>query len=165
MRTDVIWQAVREPGIEHVIVETGPESWQADGYGIAVDDGRPVRFAYKLVTGVGGGVVRCDLTVDGTPLAVPLDGTEDVDISFTPLTNTLPIRRYGLAVGARKELEVVYVDVAATTVRRMWQCYTRLDTRTYKYESEGFEAVLAVDDESLVVDYPGLWQRDPIRHP
>ncbi|WP_051367675.1 putative glycolipid-binding domain-containing protein [Hamadaea tsunoensis] len=164
MRTQVVWQALREPGLEHVIVD-GTDGWRADGSGIAVHDGLPVRFAYKLVTGVGGGVEHCDLTVNDTPLAVPLHGTEDLDISFTPLTNTLPIRRYRLAVGERKELDVVYVDVATTTIQRRWQCYTRLDTRTYRYESQGFSAVLAVDDEDLVEDYPGLWRRNPIRHP
>ncbi|HGJ9124583.1 TPA: putative glycolipid-binding domain-containing protein, partial [Pseudomonas aeruginosa] len=44
----------------------------------------------------------------------------------------------------------------------MRQAYTRLDASHYLYENlEGsaFKAVLLVDEQGLVIDYPGLFQR------
>ena len=100
-------------------------------------------------------------TGDGTPLAA-LDGAIDVDLPITPFTNTLPIRRLGLAPGASAEIDVVYVRAPALSVEIDRQRYTCVETlRRYRYEAvDGtFSADLDVDAHGLVITYPGLFRR------
>jgi hypothetical protein len=94
-----------------------------------------------------------------------LEGCVDVDISATPFTNTLPIRRLGLAPGESADVSVAYVDIDEMRAWTEEQRYTRLEQnsgdRLYKYESldGGFTADLPVDADGLVLDYPGLFRR------
>lgn len=90
-----------------------------------------------------------------------LKGAIDVDLVATPFTNTLPIRRLGLRMGETREILVAYVDVPSLIVDRRAQRYTRLADHRYRFRSldDGFERDIAVDDDGLVVDYPGLFRR------
>ena len=94
---------------------------------------------------------------DAGPLP-DLDGCLDVDISSTPCTNTLPIRRLALAIGESRDIDVAYLSVPRLTISRARQRYQRLD-RGYRYRSGRFAADLTVDDADLVIDYPNLWRR------
>lgn len=100
---------------------------------------------------------------DGDGEALPaFDGCLDIDIWPSPFTNTFPIRRLGLADGQRAEIRALYIEAPALEPRSMRQAYTRLDAIHYLYENlEGsaFKAVLLVDEQGLVIDYPGLFQR------
>ena len=89
-------------------------------------------------------------------------GAIDVDLAMTPFTNTLPIRRLGLAVGAAADIIVVYVTFPDLAVSADPQRYTRLAERTYRFESldGGFVRDIEVDEHGLVVTYPGLFRRD-----
>jgi hypothetical protein len=90
-----------------------------------------------------------------------LAGCIDVDLEFSPSTNTLPIRRLDLPVGASAAVRAAWVRFPSLTVEPLDQTYTRLGKRTYRYQSGTFEAELEVDDEGLVIDYPGIWRRVP----
>lgn len=93
-------------------------------------------------------------------LRADLDGCVDVDLGVTPATNTLPIRRLNLAVGESREVVAAWVRFPALDMRPLAQRYTRLDERTYRYESDtGFSAELTVDDMGLVISYPQGWER------
>jgi hypothetical protein len=61
----------------------------------------------------------------GIPLA-GLDGCIDIDISATPFTNTLPIRRLQLERGAAQVLRVAYIPVPALKPGAVEQRYTCL---------------------------------------
>ena len=87
-----------------------------------------------------------------------LRGCSDVDLGCSPSTNTLPIRRLGLRVGASKTIQAAWVRFPELTVHKVAQTYTRLDEATYRYESGSFEAELTVDDEGLVAAY-AAWRR------
>ena len=89
-----------------------------------------------------------------------LDGCIDIDLSCTPFTNSLPIRRLGLEVGATTEMLVARVDHETLGVVRERQRYTRLADRRWRYWDEsGFTAELDVDHDGLVLDYPDLFRR------
>jgi hypothetical protein len=98
--------------------------------------------------------------VNGAP-RVDLDGCTDIDLGCTPFTNTLPIRRLGLAVGESAEIMAAWVDVETLLVVASPQRYTRLDERRWRFEamSSGFVADLEVDEHGLVLDYPDLFRR------
>jgi hypothetical protein len=96
-------------------------------------------------------------TVDGAP-ARALKGCTDIDLGCSPSTNTLPIRRLRLGVGASSTIQAAWVLFPALEVIKAAQTYTRLDEFTYRYDSGDFSAELTVDEDGLVARYAD-WQR------
>ncbi|WP_250473909.1 putative glycolipid-binding domain-containing protein [Caballeronia sp. GAFFF1] len=154
--------------IESVVVGEGEAGAFGMTYRIECDARWQVtRLVAKLA---GGGCIdlrRAQAWTDeqGAPQAA-LNGCIDVDIIATPFTNTLPIRRLRLQPGERREIRVAYVRVPEMTVSAVAQAYTCIDAcvdgkRRYRFEGldTGFTAEIAVDDDGLVTDYPGLFER------
>ena len=96
-------------------------------------------------------------TVDGKPAPL-LRRCTDVDLGCSPSTNTLPIRRLRLGIGASHTIQAAWIRFPELTVVRAAQTYTRLDELTYGYASGDFQAQLTVDDDGLVTTY-AAWQR------
>lgn len=91
-----------------------------------------------------------------------LEGCSDIDIWPTPFTNSFPINRAPLALGERREFLMAWVSAPELSVRAQPQAYTRLADRLYLFENldgSGFRAELPVDDDGIVLDYPGLFRR------
>jgi uncharacterized protein len=97
---------------------------------------------------------------DGTGLP-ELDGCIDPDISMTPFTNTVAIRRLGSKVGEATEIKVAYILVPELSLRAAPQRYTRLADRLWRFDGLDidFTADLTVDEAGFVVQYPGLFRR------
>lgn len=186
MSMDLAWTALQWPGLEHVIVSSEPAGFRADSQVILASAAGPVRLSYLLecdaswqvreltVKVTGAGLDRSlVLSADGAGHWLDaarrprpdLDTCVDIDISCTPLTNTLPIRRLSQAPGAVHDIRVAYISVPELDVRPARQRYTLLerlaggDEAVYRYESDSFRADLRVDGEGFVIDYPGLWAR------
>ncbi|KVA04331.1 hypothetical protein WI41_19635 [Burkholderia latens] len=96
-------------------------------------------------------------TIDGAD-APALAGATDIDLGFSPSTNTLPIRRLGLAVGASAVIHAAWLRFPAFDLVRGEQRYTRTAERVYRYESGTYAADVAIDDAGLVIDYDE-WRR------
>jgi len=96
-------------------------------------------------------------TVDGAG-ARGLRGCTDVDLGCSPSTNTLPIRRLRLAIGASQTIQAAWVRFPELSVIKAAQTYTRLDDLTYRYASGTFAAELTADDDGLVAEY-AEWRR------
>lgn len=90
-----------------------------------------------------------------------LNNCIDIDISITPFTNTLPINRLNLRIGESKDIEVVYFNLPTNNFSPVKQRYTNFGNGSYNYENltSGFSTNLQVDNEGLVLNYPGKWQR------
>jgi hypothetical protein len=88
-------------------------------------------------------------------------GCNEIDISVTPFTNTLPVKRLGLQVGEQRKIKVLYIDILEQEIKPVEQLYTRLGDSTYKFENvaDDFKAEILFDADALVVDYPGLFKR------
>jgi hypothetical protein len=89
-------------------------------------------------------------------------GALDIDLGWSPSTNTLPIRRLGLEIGQTSgEFIAAWVRFPDLTLQPLPQEYVRLADRQYRYSSRSgaFVANLLVDDDDLVLDYEGFWQR------
>lgn len=184
---EVMWAPWQGAGIEHLKITGDDRGLMADGLVVGIDEGgNSYRFRYLAELGPTWGLSRVQfedrrgssprgwgLSVDpdGTwrndqgQALPPFEGCLEVDISLTPFTNTLAIRRLGLAIGESADLDVLYVKAPELEMRRVEQRYTRLGDRTYRYEGlfRDFEAELEVDDLCLVLDYPEtfrrVWQR------
>jgi hypothetical protein len=91
-----------------------------------------------------------------------LDGCVDVDFESSAMTNALPVRRLGLAVGDRVAAPAAYVGIVKPIVDRLDQWYLRIDDHTsgqqYEYEAPAFDlrCRLAYDTSGLVLEYPGI---------
>lgn len=184
MRADAVWAPVRWLGLEHAVLSGPSRAPRLDSLAVLVLDDLPVRVSCRLSCDVGWRVRRLAVKVSGvetTRLTLQSDGQGewvdevrgcpvpelhgciDVDLSSTPLTNTLPIRRLGLAVGAARDLMVAYINVPELTFSAVAQRYTRTSSSAYRYESGSFRADLPVDEHGLVLDYPGDWRRIPVK--
>jgi uncharacterized protein len=122
------------------------EQGQTRRVGISADGGAdPVSFS--LEANGAGRWLR-----DG---AVVIDSADalDVDLGFSPSTNTLPIRRLGLAVGESRQIGVAWILFPSFEIEYGVQTYDRLAERRWRYRSTGFEAELTVDEEGLVESY------------
>lgn len=91
------------------------------------------------------------------PIAA-LRGCIDVDIWPTPLTNSLPLWRTDVT-DAPTRFAMAWVDATTMAFKRSEQIYTRLDPTHVRYQSADFERVLEVDEDGIVVTYPGLFER------
>ena len=127
--------------------------WRTRFVEYRVADGRGTRFKWLAADEEGR------WAVDGLPDR-RLDGCIDVDIWPTPFTNTLAIRRLTTPGSDGGEILVAWLDAVAGAVQARPQRYTR-SARGWLFESldDGFSAELTVDDDGLVVDYPGLFER------
>lgn len=98
-------------------------------------------------------------TLNGT--TVPgLSDALDIDLGFTPATNTLPIRRLKLTIGAEATLTAAWFDPADQRLKPLRQVYRRMGEGEYSYHSPdtGFSARLKVDRHGIIRDYEGLWR-------
>jgi len=98
---------------------------------------------------------------DNGNIQAQLENCTDIDISLTPSTNTLPIKRLNLPVGTSKEITVIYIDLPNNQYQPAKQRYTNIDDGIYKYENleSGFTSMLEVDEDGIVNNYPGIWHR------
>lgn len=86
----------------------------------------------------------------------------DIDLSASPLMNTLPIRRLGLhkaAAGASHTIEVAWILVPSLEVVDAKQTYTALGDGQIRFTSDTFTADISVDSDGFVTHYPGLAER------
>ncbi|WP_329377697.1 putative glycolipid-binding domain-containing protein [Streptomyces sp. NBC_01716] len=150
-------------------VEDG-RTWTVD-YDITLDADWVTRRA--VVTGRSEGGTRSTVLqadgeghwqVDGAA-APQLDGCLDVDLESSAMTNTLPVHRFRLAVGASAEAPAAYVRALDLSVERLEQDYRRVadegSRQAYDYSAAVFDfrCRLVYDEAGLVLTYPGIATR------
>lgn len=88
-------------------------------------------------------------------------GFHYIDISLTPFTNTLPIDNLQLKIGDSKEIDIIYIDLINSDITPVRQRYTRTDLHEYLYENivSDFTAYIQVDENGLILNYPGLFEK------
>jgi hypothetical protein len=188
MERQVMWSPWTGPGLEHLHLLQQQEGIVADGLILGVMEQTPFRVRYEIhcdlhwklraihLSLLGGSSRSVHLFTDGegswtteSGEALPsFKGCLDVDISATPFTNTLPIRRLALQSGSSATLNMLYLEVPQLHLEVTEQRYTCLEASTsagqYRFESlvngvSWFTAELSVDGDGLVVDYPALFRR------
>jgi hypothetical protein len=166
---------------EHCTLTVRDSGVSLVGTVLGAEGGRPVRVEYRVLADAGGMTTAAHVrdlrgfetrtvvlerdakgnwTLDGGK-ARSLKGCTDVDLGCSPSTNTLPIRRLGLGMGASRTIQAAWVRFPELTVVKAAQTYSRLDEFTYRFTSGSFEAELTLDDDGLVTSY-AEWQRTGI---
>jgi uncharacterized protein len=180
------WRRLDVPGREAARIDQTADGWRLTGqleadeagvraqleYVIDCDGGWRTRRA--VVTGSASHApIRFEFGADGEghwtlndgPLP-PVEGALDIDLGFTPATNLLPIRRLGLAVGARADVRTAWLRFPELRVEGLEQSYWREAATVFHYDAlvdgERFQARLDTDEFGRVVRYEGLWEAEDL---
>lgn len=177
----VPWKRLRGEGTERFELFRQGDEWLLRGSLVVLNEDDPVYVDYEIVCDAAWNTRRADIALrsDDHDLSLALTvedgrwyesgkerlevrGCVDIDLGWSPSTNTLPIRRLGLAVGEKSGiLTAAWVRFPELTLEPLPQEYQRLAERRYLYSSRGgaFTAELDVDDNGLVIDYEGIWEQ------
>ena len=178
------WRRLDVPGREEAQIEHTADGWRLTGKVDVEETDASARLSYVILcdgkwrtrSATIGGVAN------GNPFQLQLgadgegywkrDGTEipelagalDVDLGFTPATNTLPIRRLSLAVGESAPVLSAWLRFPELRLELLQQTYTRESELRFRYEAlvdgEPFIAHLDVDPFGRVLLYEGLWEAE-----
>ena len=174
----LVWIDKSGTEIQLCLIKETPEIQEINGLVFSVVDGEPLDVSYTIRTDgkwrtlsvtvqqdYDGLHRTLELEVDGEQRwyfngveDVSLRGCLDVDLGITPASNTLPIKRLQLAPGESRDVAAAWVRFPALTVENARQRYTRLDERTYEYNSDTFTAEILVDEKGHITRYADLWE-------
>jgi hypothetical protein len=185
MKRKVIWSNLTDTGLEQLQLFGHNNEILADSVILGVEQESAFRIRYQIrcdhdwrvrgltVKSLDENEPTIELNADGLGNWMNKSGERlsefagclDVDITATPFTNTLPIRRLLLKQGESAEIKVVYLSIPEMQLSVEPQRYTCLEASEaggrYLFESlDGdFSAIITVDSDKLVEDYPGLFKR------
>lgn len=176
-----LWRWLRAPGLERFELSRARSGWRLRGTILTVHEREPIEARYRIACDRDWRTRQVEVTVcaraaerrltltaergrwyRGGREQPQVRGCVDVDLGWSPSTNTLPIRRLGLGVGESSgPLVAAWIRFPELTLEPLPQQYRRLTRRRYRYSSRGgaFRAKLEVDDDGLVTRYGRFWQR------
>ncbi|KRE16047.1 hypothetical protein ASE66_09755 [Bosea sp. Root483D1] len=174
----VRWRALEGDGLEHLTLRTDTNGLRAEAALIGERDGQRYGATYRIDCDPDFTVRAFDIAAtDGRKLAMSrrgggwhdserghlptFDGCVDIDLSATPFTNTLPIRRCAWQAGQQRRIAMLFVPFDSFEPFVTEQVYTCFAPRLFRFETAdgSFSAELPVDEDGLVIDYPSLFQR------
>ncbi|HXV93996.1 MAG TPA: putative glycolipid-binding domain-containing protein [Pseudonocardia sp.] len=190
MTTLITWQADGATGLEGTRLLLGAGGMRALGRMVRADGTSAFTASYRLVVAEDGTLQRMSVssataererhltlnrTEDGYWLLdtggegrrSEFEGAVDADLAFSPVFNSLPVRRLGLHRDAGEHLlKVVFVALPELTVEVVEQSYRTVSTldagrAVVGFSSAGFESEIEFDADGVVTAYPGIARRLP----
>lgn len=182
MKRHYRWKALEGAGLEHLTLETNALGARAKGVVMGERGGQPYAFFYQVQVDERWRTRRVDIQSldEGPSLSIEADGEGhwyqreggaplplltgciDVDFAATPFTNALPLRRYPWQPGEVREFSMAYIavpDLQLSAAPQRYRCLAPAQRFLYDALFRDFQAELDVDDDGIVVSYPGLFQR------
>ena len=176
----IFWRRVDQPGHDSARLWFQDPYWHLVGTAIFIEDRRPCRLDYqvtcdtawntvlgKVAGWVGEKDIEIEFAVDSAQHwrlndteCVVVAGCIDIDLSFTPATNLLPIRRLQLPIGNEAVVRAAWLRFPAFTLEPLEQTYRRAGAKIYRYETLAGKFVkdLVVNEAGFVTQYPGFWE-------
>lgn len=181
MQTNVLWTGRAYYSLENCLVNTKEDGTEITSVIVGSYENALYRVEYQIKTNPDWETVSFEIKCqhdnkitsynfqsdgtgnwnnNGVPVA-NFKGCIDIDISLSPFTNTLPIKRLRLPLRKPEQIKVLYIDLLKKNIKAVQQKYTRLSDTTYQFENvpNDFDAVITIDELGLVVDYPELFIR------
>ncbi|MBV7395463.1 putative glycolipid-binding domain-containing protein [Mameliella sediminis] len=173
------WRALDRDGEDKCRLARLDHGWMLVGHARFRDASGWAALDYLIRLGEDWCTTSADITGEhgGAPVAMRLmrngDGwtvneekrpdlaeAEDVDLSFTPATNLMPLNR--LPEVGRLETTSAWLRFPGPQVTPLSQSYTRERGGLVRYEARetGFETHLAVNGHGFITTYPGLWEAE-----
>lgn len=176
----VLWKRLDHEGHDACRFSRTADGWTVEGTAVFEQDGQVVNLAYRLIcdrswvslqASVAGWIGEIDFLLDierdgddcwrvNGIQNQALTGLKDIDLGFTPASNTNAIRRLNLSGDEAAETIAVWLDTEDWTVKPLRQSYHRGKGDTFHYISpqHDYRATLIVDDFGAVTKYPDLWE-------
>ena len=185
----MFWRRLDRPGHEAARLVFHSPFWQLTGTAVFADAGVPCRVEYQITCDaawqtlaaqlsgwIGPRRMVCAISADARRRwrldgqACPeVEGCVDLDLSFSPATNLLPIRRLGLVTGGEASVRAAWLRFPDLRLEPLAQHYRRLAAERYGYEAgapgAAFRAELRVAPSGFVLECPGLWVRESCDRP
>jgi hypothetical protein len=181
----VFWRPWTDSGLEHLRIKRFDNGIVVEGFIVRILNSVGFHANYRINASATWKFRSVDLTVstdhdrhmslstDGEGNWQDQDGNElsnlrecfEIDISATPFTNTLAIGRLNIGVGKSVKLSAAYIRLPEMTVEAVPQRYTAVEISkrrsAYRYEGlfRNFTAILPVDEDLIVIDYPETFKR------
>lgn len=178
----IVWQRDDKIGAGHEFVRVFSDGskYFLEGAAIFVDKKKSCRLDYKIecaenwetsaaqISGfVGDEKIEVEISVDAKKRWT-LNGKEisavenctDIDLNFSPATNTLPICRLNLEIGEKKIVCAAWLRFPSFRLEPLEQTYERTSKNSYIYESANgaFRAEIETDDFGLITRYGDFWK-------
>ncbi len=167
-----LWRRIDAPGHDACRLEEGPSGWSLNGAAVFLHGGEPANLSYtvscdrawrtlcgRIAGAVGGRAVdfvihrRGDRawTLNGERVD-GLDHLDDLDLSFTPATNLLQIRRIQLPVREPIRLPAAWFDFDSSALKELEQIYERRSECALYYQapSVGYEGLLELAPNGFI---------------
>jgi uncharacterized protein len=179
MKRIMFWSGKSYHSLENCMIRSVGGLTMISSVIVGLHNEKTYRIRYTIQTNADWQTLQCDLiaeidgelqnysfrnvgnnqwTMNGV-LHPEFDGCTEVDISLTPLTNTLPINRLKLKATAEAEINVICMDVLKQEVNITRQKYKKVSADEYRFENvpNDFKAIIKVNAEGFVTDYPPLF--------
>lgn len=187
-RRGIMWQGLLTPSLERCVLSTAGDGFELSGLILQAQKETPYVARYSIQLDRTWETRKLELELelengsrrtlllnrdaaghwnrDGNRLP-GFDDCIDIDLEWSPSTNTLPIRRLHLPVGQTMALAATWIRFPSLEIERLEQSYERLSTNRYRYRSGHFMADLTLDPDGLVVQYGAYWKavatsREPV---
>ena len=177
-----IWRWITRTGMERFELQHRAQEWILRGTILLMEEGFPAEARYEVICDDSWRTRRADISlrdnsgerslriivedglwfVNGCVIDA-IAGCTDIDLEWSPSTNTLPIRRLPMAVGEKSgPIVAAWVRFPSLQLELLAQEYERIADNRYRYTSSdgAFVAELIVDEEGLVTEYEGVWRRE-----
>ena len=175
----MLWRRLDMPGHDACRLEQEAFGWRLQGTAVFRLGGQPAHLAYavtcgngwKTVSGHVSGVIGARAVehlitrerelwrLDGE--AVPgLERLDDLDLSFTPATNLLQLKRAVLPIGQAVRLPAAWLNLETGALTALEQIYERRSEFELYYRAPevGYEGLLELAPNGFIRRYPGLWE-------
>lgn len=175
----VIWKRLDVPGMDACQFQSASDGWVISGTAIFINDGSAAKLTYEVTclsdwstrtASVSGWIGKknisftlerpdaADWHLNGTSMK-GLSALADIDLGFTPATNTNAIRRLNLQEGQEIETTALWLDTSDWMLKPLRQVYRRKSDKVLEYASpqHHYLADITIDPFGVIMDYPGLW--------
>ena len=164
------------------MIQNVENNWELSGTALLIIDSFPSRLNYlvhcdcgwnTLSASVEGYVgkknvsIRVDVResqdwIINGQVQADLKGCLDIDLGFTPATNTLPIRRLDLGVGDSMRITAAWLKFPDFRFSALDQAYSHTSESAYLYQSGNhtYSAVLSVNRAGFVTNFPEMWDQE-----
>ena len=178
---NAFWRRLDRPGHDAACLRPFADGWRLTGAAVFLHGEGPACLAYCVdVDGawttkrgtirgfVGERAVDHDIRRDEGAWrldGVAVGGLErliDLDLSFTPATNVLQLRRAAPRLGRRIRLPAAWFNLDVGTLTELPQTYERVGETTYRYAAPSvpYEGSLEVSESGFIELYPSLWRQE-----
>ena len=180
MDAAILWRRLDRPGHDACTLRLEDGAWYLEGAAVWADRDGPAFMDYSVICGEDWEVrsARLQGRIGARPLTLSIrrgaddewrvngdvvpdsHGLRDLDLGFTPATNTIPLRR--LAQTGEGASAAAWLDDSDWRLKPLHQTYRRAQPGIWDYTSvqHDFQARLTVDRNGFVTDYPGLWVKE-----